>query len=202
LQEEEIRVKYCLFCREVIPAEALACKHCGHIVHIFEGAVFKQLYWFFWGGLITFVGCFLPFYTGEVSLVTACTTLSGALYLVFSILVLYAMAMSIYSKRLIISPVFLMFPPAIHTWWTVVERVAAAPNYSWYDFLYNFQAMGWLGQDVGSGLLLIMIGSSIISITFMVSLFSAVFGGGKEKGAKEKGGRREKANVRARGRRR
>jgi hypothetical protein len=195
--EEEVMVKYCLFCREVIPAEAIACKHCGHVVHIFEGKVFKQLYWFFWGGLITFVGCFLPYYSGDMALVTACTTLSGALYLIFSLLVLAGMGMSIYAKRLIISPIFLMFPPAIHTWWTVVERVAAAPNYKWFEFLYNFEAIGWLGKDAGAGLLLIMFGSTIAVLTFISSLFSAVFGGGKDK--EEKTAKREN---RGRGRRR
>jgi hypothetical protein len=196
IREEEVRVKYCLFCREIIPAEAIACKSCGHVVHIFEGNVFKQLYWFFWGGVIAFVGTLLPYYSGELTLVTACTTFTGALFLIFSLLLLAAMAFSIYAKRLIMSPVFLMFIPAIVTWWTLVKRVGGAPeSYSWYDFFYDIDAINWLSNDAGSGLLLIMLGSTIVVLTFIVSIITAVAGGGKEKSA-------ERSPAKGRGRRR
>ena len=46
-----VMVKYCLFCKETILADSLACKYCGHVVHVFEGAVFRQLWWFFWAGV-------------------------------------------------------------------------------------------------------------------------------------------------------
>lgn len=183
--EEEVLVKYCLFCREIIPAEAIACKHCGHVVYIFEGKVFKQLYWFLWGGIISFVGCFLPFWSGVAdATVTACTTFAGALYLVFTLLLLAAMGLSIYGKRLIISPVFLMFIPAVHSWWIIVDRVSLLPeDKNWYQCLYDVKTMSELASLTGSGLILIMLGSSLVALTFIVSLATAVAGGGKEKGA-------------------
>ena len=195
-REEEVLVKYCLFCREVIAAEAIACKHCGHVVHIFEGNVFKQLYWFFWGGVITLVGSFLPYSSGGLALVPAYVTFTGSLSLIFSLLLIVAMLFSIYAKRLIMSPVFLMFIPAIISWWTLVKRVGAAPeNYSWYNFLYDIDAINWLANDAGSGLLLIMLGSTVVVLTFIISIATAVAGGGQDKkgdrgGAKTRGRRR------------
>jgi hypothetical protein len=197
-KEQEVLVKYCLFCREIIPAEAIACKHCGHVLHIFEGKVFKQLYWFFWGGLITFIGCFLPYYSGEATpLVTACHTFSGSLYLIFTILLLAAMVISIYSKRLIMSPVFLMFIPAVLTWMTVVKVIGGIEeaDFAWYNCFYQIKALNLLTENIGSGLLLIWLGSTLVALTFIVSLVTAVAGGGKEKES-------PKAKPKARGRRR
>ena len=192
-REDEVLVKYCLFCREVIAAEAIACKYCGHVVHIFEGNVFKQLYWFFWGGVITLVGSFLPYYSGEIALVPAYVTFTGSLFLIFSLLLIVGMLFSIYAKRLIMSPVFLMFIPAIISWWTLVKRVGVAPeNFSWYSFLYDIDAINWLANDAGSGLLLIMIGSTLVVLTFIISIATAVVGGGEDK----------KSAGKARGRRR
>lgn len=195
-QEQEVLVKYCIFCREIIPAEAIACKSCGHVVHIFEGKVFKQLYFFFWGGIIAFLGSFLPFFAGVGEpLVTTCTTFAGSMYMVFAILCFVGMGMSIYSKRLVMGPVFLMFIPAIHSWWIVVERVAAAEGMDWYSFLYDIKAINHLAGDVGTGLMLTFIGSTLVVVTFIVSLFSAVAGGGKDSAA-------PKSSARGRGRRR
>ena len=198
-EREEVLVKYCLFCRELIPVEAIACKHCGHVVHIFEGNVFKQLYFFLWGAVITLVGTMLPYYSGGEAgtLVTGCTTFVGSLFLVFSLLLLFAMCFSIYSKRLIMSPVFLMFIPAVVTWWALVKSAQRAPaDMAFYKFFYNVDAINWLAKDVGSGLLLVMLGSTMTVLTFIVSLFTAIFGGGKDK---EKGAR---AGSKGRGRKR
>lgn len=199
-EQEEVLVKYCLFCREIIPAEAIACRQCGHVVHIFEGAVFKQLYWFLWGGIMTLIGCFLPFYNGDLSpLVPATHTFAGALYLIFAIILLVAMGMSIYSKRLIMSPVFLMFIPAVHTWIAVIKQVGRIedPDFSWYELFYKIDSINMLTDRVGSGFMIILIGSSIVALTFVFSIVSAMSGGGKDKsegraksGNKGKGHRR------------
>ena len=181
-KEQEVLVKYCLFCREIIPAEAIACKHCGHVVHIFEGAVFKQLYWFLWGGVLALVGSFLPFFNGDTSpLVPATHTFAGALYLIFALILLVAMAMSIYSKRLIMSPVFLMFIPAAHTWVAVIQQVGRIenPDFSWYNLFYKIDAINLLADRVGSGFLMIWIGSTLVALTFIFSIVSALSGGGK-----------------------
>ena len=191
-EEEQVLVKYCLFCREVIPPKRIACKHCGHVLHIFEGKTFKQLYWFFWGALITFVGCLLPFFNGviphegqspEVLLSIGCTTLGGGFYLIFSLLLLAAWGSAIYAKRFIVSPVFLLFIPAIHTWIVLVKRIAAESNkHSWYEFLYNVDALNFLAKDVGVGFLLVLIGSTLVSLTFIASIVTAMSGGDKGKG--------------------
>lgn len=199
-KEQEVLVKYCLFCREIIPAEAIACKHCGHVLHLFEGKVFKQLYWFFWGGLVTFLGCFLPYYSGEATpLVTACHTFSGSVYLIFTLLLLAAMLMSIYSKRLIMSPVFLMFIPAVLSWLTVIKVIGTIedPDFVWYNCFYQIKALNMLTENIGSGLLLIWLGSTLVALTFIVSLVTAVSGGGKEKEAAKPRGK-DKGRARRR----
>lgn len=198
--QEEVHVKYCLFCREIIPAEALACKHCGHVVHIFEGAVFKQLWWFFWGGVIAFIGAFLPYYNGDASnLVPASHTFTGAAHMILTLLFLVAMTMSIWSKRMIMSAVFLMFIPAAHLWWVVVEQVARIedPNFSWYQLFYQVDALNLLTNSIGSGMLLIWLGSTIVVLTFILSIFGAVSGGGdKDKKAKRGGAKGKKGKKR------
>jgi len=89
----------------------------------------------------------------------------------------------------------LMFIPAVHTWWTVSEQVAAGEIYEWYEFLFKLDALNWLSGSVGSGMLLIMLGSSLIVLTFIVSLFTAIISGGQDE-------KSVKAGARGRGRRR
>ena len=223
---EGVMVKYCIFCKETILADASVCKYCGHTVHIFEGGVFKQLWWFFWAGVISFLGSLLPFSAGEgQALVPAYHTFAGAFYLLFSVFMIFAMSFSIYAKRLKMGPVFLMFIPAIHCWWMVVgaagavttnkvwavvadsgrvivdraslsaEALAAAlaqegAVVSWPEFFFKYKALNALTAEIGSGTILLLVGSTIVALTFVLSLFSAVSGGGKAKGAaKPKRGR-------------
>ncbi|MHC4943643.1 MAG: hypothetical protein ACYTG7_11560 [Planctomycetota bacterium] len=202
-KDQEVLVKYCLFCREIIPAEAIACKHCGHVVHIFEGAVFKQLYWFFWGALITLLGTFLPFYNGDLNVLapSATQTFPGAIYMIFSIILLVAMGMSIYSKRLIMSPVFLLFIPAVHTWIGVIKAVGRIedPDFAWYTVFYKIDSIALLNNQVGSGYLIVLIGSTMVALTFILSIVTALSGGGKEK---PQGASRSKEKSKGKGRRR
>lgn len=260
-EEEEtqgIMVKYCIFCRETILADAICCKHCGHVVHIFEGAVFKQLYWFFWAAVITFIGCMLPFMPfdpgawqdawelacskvgvemtgGEANvdpadqkLITemiieiggleeaaskapaaATHTFVGTMYMIFSLLLMAAMLFSIYAKRLVMSPVFLMIIPAVHSWWMVVKTVPTwiatvpwstkenveylrpGPNVEWFEF-YTVKWWERLTDDVGAGMIMILLGSTIVTLTFVISLFSAV-AGGKSSAKPARGRKRSRA---------
>ena len=223
---EGVMVKYCIFCKETILADASVCKYCGHTVHVFEGGVFKQLWWFFWAGIICFLGSLLPFSAGEgQALVPAYHTFAGAFYLLFSVFMIFAMSFSIYAKRLKMGPVFLMFIPAIHCWWMVVgavgnvvtnkvwatvadmgrviidraslsaEALAAVlaeedAMVAWHEFFYKYKALNALTAEIGSGTILLLVGSTIVALTFVLSLFSAISGGGKSKTApKAKRGR-------------
>ncbi len=223
---EGVMVKYCIFCKETILADASVCKYCGHTVHVFEGGVFKQLWWFFWAGIICFLGSLLPFSAGEgQALVPAYHTFAGAFYLLFSVFMIFAMSFSIYAKRLKMGPVFLMFIPAIHCWWMVVgavgnvvtnkvwatvadlgrviidraslsaEALAAVlaeedAMVAWHEFFYKYKALNALTAEIGSGTILLLVGSTIVALTFVLSLFSAISGGGKSKNApKAKRGR-------------
>jgi|GEM_PF-2414116 len=188
-----VLVKHCLFCKETILADAVACKHCGHVVHCFEGRVFKQIWWFFWSGVFVFVGSLLPFCLGEgYQTVSACETLPGAFYLFFSILLIFAMSFNIYSKRMIMGPVFLMFIPAIHTWVILVSaagRMLAVGERGAAE-LIKVKVLNELNDYTGSGLWLILLGSTIASLVFFMSLFSAVTGGsGKKQAGKAPRGR-------------
>lgn len=222
---EGVMVKYCIFCKETILADASVCKYCGHTVHVFEGGVFKQLWWFFWAGVIAFLGSLLPFSAGEgEALVPAYHTFAGSFYLLFSVFMIFAMSFSIYAKRLKMGPVFLMFIPAIHCWWMVIAAVGSVVTdkcwapvaesgriivdraslskaalasaladegaIEWYEFFFKVKALNALTAEIGSGTILLLIGSTIVALTFILSLFSAISGGGKSKNApKAKRGR-------------
>ncbi|MBU0754831.1 MAG: hypothetical protein KJ645_06795, partial [Planctomycetes bacterium] len=125
-----------------------------------------------------------PFYNGNASaLVPATHTFAGALYLIFAAIVIVAMAMSVYSKRLIMSPVFLMMIPAAHTWIAAIQQIGRIenPDFSWYDMFYKINAVNLLAERVGSGFLMVWIGSTIVVLTFILSIVSALSGGGKDK---------------------
>ena len=61
---------------------------------------------------------------------------------------------------------------------------------TWYEFFLKYKALNALTADIGSGTILLLVGSTIVTLTFILSLFSAISGGGKSKGAsKQKRGR-------------
>ena len=141
------------------------------------------------------------------------------------------MGFNIYSRRLIMGPVFLMLIPAIHCWWIVVgavggiindmcwikmadvgtiiasraelseQALARAEDISAFQFLFKIKALKELTNHVGSGVMLILVGSTISSLTFIFSLFSAVTGGGKSKAAKASKSAKASGKGKGRGRR-
>jgi len=80
------------------------------------------------------------------------------------------------------------------------------PDFAWYSLFYKIESINVLSRQVGSGFLLILIGSTIVVLTFILSIVSALAGGGKDKkegGAKGgKAAQGGKGAAKAKGRRR
>ncbi|MEW6744166.1 MAG: hypothetical protein AB1486_15545 [Planctomycetota bacterium] len=202
---QTVYVKYCLFCHATIPAEALACSQCGKHVAIFEGKVYKQFYWMFYAGLALFIGTLLPFgvFTeGAYVRLSGYETIPGAISLFLSILLMVGVVFGIYAKRFLMGPILLMFVPGVWSWWRVVQAVLRledelaaqeavgaelAVGSGWYQMLYKIDYHEMLWGRLGSGMLLVWAGSSIVLLVFLVNFFGAIFGGGSSKKAKGEG---------------
>ena len=187
---------------------------------------FPQLFRFFWGGVIVFVGALLPFgpavlesmYGGEVeetivgnamseedkrrlaeNLGTdnptieapaavaetgwaarpAFHTFTGALFLLFGLILAGQMFGAIQDRRVALGGVLLMFFPAGWTWFKVVM---ITKELEWFSAgkLYLLGTYDKLALDLGSGFMIILFGSTYVVFNFLRALGGAMTGGGKK----------------------
>ena len=172
-----------------------------------HGGVFKQLFMFFYSALACFIGALLPF--GHLDGAPGYTAVSGALALFFSLLLMLSMLMSMYTRRLSLGFVLLMFIPAVWANWKLVVKMKelegfmadpeATEGLKWFEFFFKLEYHEVLWGQMGSGMLFVWAGSTLVALGFLFSVFGALLGGGGDSKAKPAG---KSARGGSRGRRR
>lgn len=166
----------------------------------FSGTALPELYRFFACGLLVVLGCFLPW--GPVSRelpnpaladdpgapalieqvlgvpdVIGVQTALGALSLAIGVWLVFSSCYGIYTRRQKILPVFLMLEPAIVSWLRVLDA---------YDTVGLDGGVIALLDSAGTGVLLTLIGSTLVSLQFLF-VVGKVYAKKDDKGAARRG---------------
>jgi len=104
-------------------------------------------------------------------------TFTGALFLLFGLMLVGQMRTSISERRVKLGAVLLMLFPCGWTWYKFIVATGEISGFSWGS-LYKLTAWERLATDVGSGFLLVLIGSTYVVLQFVKALAGAA-GGGK-----------------------
>lgn len=178
----------------------------------YRGEAHGEYYRFLFGGLVMTLGCFMPF---GVDMLPGYQTLSGALYLVLSLCLVWSMWIAIYSGRFRMKWIMFALVPFLillldfifvdrNVGIALFKRMHAdAPMATgWLDAIKL--GMSGAEEDVtkagnfvrafGAGRIVLFVGS-LLNFTF---LLSAVFGGAKHAKAKKAAARAASAERRSR----
>ncbi len=113
--EEEVPWKYCFFCGHRIPAPAKACERCGHALGPFEPNTPKEYFRFFFCGLLIVLGGFMP--VGPDGSLMTLQTMTGGLFFIMGLGIMWNMWKAVYSGRLKMFWVWMLFIPIIWGFW-------------------------------------------------------------------------------------
>ncbi|MFH0946458.1 MAG: hypothetical protein V2A76_14780, partial [Planctomycetota bacterium] len=105
-------------------------------------------------------------------------TFTGALFLLFGLMLIGQMRTAIAERKVALGAVLLMFLPAGWAWFKLITITNGLEWFSWGD-LYRVSAFERLTLEVGSGFLLVLIGSTYVVIGFFRALAGAAAGGKK-----------------------
>ena len=163
----------------------------------FSGTALKELYSFFFCGILVLIGCLLPWAhtdptdpdAGSV-LVPGFSVVGGMISLPLALYLILGAGQGIYSRRQKIFPVVLMLVPAGIAVMRLIEAWGALPDDA---ALSTMDMIGvWL-HSAGTGVVLTAVGSIAVSLRFVMAL-------GKIVGSKDpkKEARKEKAGKGAR----
>lgn len=105
-------------------------------------------------------------------------TFTGALFLIFSLMLIGQMRSAIAERRVALGAVLLMFFPAGWAWF---KLVALCGDLAWFSAgdLYRLATWEQLTGVFGSGFMLVLLGSTYVVINFFRALFGAATGGKK-----------------------
>jgi hypothetical protein len=108
-------------------------------------------------------------------------TFTGALWLLIALGLIHAMRQSFCDNKIRLKPVLLMLIPCGWAWVKLFEVKA---NIEGFDIaaIYKIRMLEHLAQSVGSGFLLVLIGSTYVSIQFILAIVGALTGGKKQEG--------------------
>lgn len=113
-------------------------------------------------------------------------TFSGALFLLIGALLILQMREAIAERKVILGGVLLALFPCGWTWFKWFTVVPAIPGFSWGE-LYRLAAWERLSLDVGTGFLVVWIGSTYVTLQFLKALGAALTGGKKTAGSSARG---------------
>ncbi|MFG0319637.1 MAG: hypothetical protein ACF8XB_20360 [Planctomycetota bacterium JB042] len=107
-------------------------------------------------------------------------TFTGALFLLLGVLLFMQMRTAIAERRVALGAVLLMLLPAGWSWFKFFTVATKVDGFSWDFGLVKLAAWERLAADVGSGYMLVLIGSTYVAYQFLKALFGAAAGGKKD----------------------
>lgn len=105
-------------------------------------------------------------------------TFTGALFLLFGLMLIGQMRTAIAQRKVALGAVLLMFLPAGWAWFKLITITNGLEWFEWGS-LYRVSAFEQLTLEVGSGFLLVLIGSTYVVLGFFRALAGAATGGKK-----------------------
>ncbi|MGQ0552087.1 MAG: hypothetical protein ACT4PU_02570 [Planctomycetota bacterium] len=163
---------------------------------LFSGRALGELYRFLACGLLVFVGCLLPWEASLGWLVERGADTRGyeaprvgyelplgALCMILALWLMASASYGIYTGRQKVLPVFLMFVPAYVSWTRTLsawEVVGLVPDLSTQDRLAR------LFEVAGTGVMLTLLGSTIVAVQFVLVLGKVLRKSPKEGGRERK----------------
>lgn len=106
-------------------------------------------------------------------------TLTGAFFLLLGLLLILQMRTAIAERRVALGAVLLMLLPAGWSWYKFFDVATKVDGFSWGG-LYKLAAWERLALEVGTGYLLILVGSTYVAYQFVKALLGAASGGKKD----------------------
>ncbi len=104
-------------------------------------------------------------------------TFTGALFLLLALMLIGQMRTAIAARRVALGAVLLMFLPAGWAWYKLITVASSLEGFS-YAYLWRVDALEQLTLHVGSGFILVLIGSSWVVLNFLITFVRALTGAG------------------------
>ena len=115
-------------------------------------------------------------------------TFTGAVFLILALMLIGQMRTAIQERKVALGAVLLMFLPAGWAWFKFITLTGKMEWFSFGD-LYRVSAFEQLTLEVGSGFMLVLLGSTYVVFGFFRALFGAATGGKKPATATAAAGR-------------
>jgi hypothetical protein len=175
----------------------------------FSGRALPELYWFFASALLVLLGCAMPWgpslawvvergesTLGYTSPPAGYELPGGALCLAVAVWLLAAAAYGIYTGRQKILPVFMMLLPAWLSWSRALSAWGEVGAVSELGFK---ERIARLFEVAGTGVLLTMVGSTIVALQLLVVITKVMKKQPADAGRARKGGDKPAAKERGKG---
>lgn len=106
-------------------------------------------------------------------------TFTGALWMLFALGLIASMRQCMRDNKIRLKSVMLMLIPAGWAWVKLFEVKATIPDFD-IGAVYKIRMLEHLAQNIGSGFLLVLIGSTYVAINFIMAIVGAFTSGGKK----------------------
>lgn len=106
-------------------------------------------------------------------------TFTGALWMLFALGLIASMRQCMRDNKIRLKSVMLMLIPAGWAWVKLFEVKSTIPDFD-IGAVYKIRMLEHLAQNIGSGFLLVLIGSSYVAINFIMAIVGAFTSGGKK----------------------
>lgn len=122
-------------------------------------------------------------------------TFTGALWLLFALALISSMRQCLRDNKIRLKSVMIMLIPCGWAWVKLFEVVPTIEGFDW-GTVFKIRMLEHLAQNVGSGFLLVLLGSTYVSINFIMAIVGAFTSGGKKADADSTAGTKSAARRR------
>lgn len=106
-------------------------------------------------------------------------TFTGALWLLLALALIASMRQCLRDNKIRLKSVMLMLIPCGWAWVKLFEVIPSVQGFEW-GTIFKIRMLEHLGQNVGAGFMLVLIGSTYVAINFVMAIVGAFTSGGKK----------------------